>query len=79
MKQENVFENMKLNKSEIVKRRVGEIRLFVVYKVVSQIHRTRLISVFKRAMVRLWIKQVNSTEKQVISNNCLAYLLFNPV
>lgn len=46
------FENMKLNKSEIVKRRVGEIRLFVVYKVVSQIHRTRLISVFKRAMVR---------------------------
>ena len=25
---------------------------FVVYKVVSQIHRTRLISVFKRAMVR---------------------------
>ena len=52
MKQENVFENMKLNKSEIVKRKVGEIRLFVVYKVVSQIHRTRLISVFKRAMVR---------------------------
>ena len=49
MKQENVFENLKLNKSE---RRVGEIRLFVVYKVVSQIHRTRLISVFKRAMVR---------------------------
>lgn len=45
MKQENIFENMKLNKSEIVKRRVGEIRLFVVYKVVSQIHRTRLISV----------------------------------
>ena len=30
MKQENVFENMKLNKSEIVKRRVGEIRLFSV-------------------------------------------------
>ena len=27
MKQEKVFENMKLNKSEIVKRRVGEIRL----------------------------------------------------
>ena len=53
MKQENVFENMKLNKSEIVKQRVGEIRLFVVYKVVSQIHRTRLISVFKRVMVRL--------------------------
>ena len=44
--QENIFENMKLNKSEIVKRRVGEIRLFVVYKVVSQIHRTRLILVF---------------------------------
>ncbi len=49
MKQENVFENMKLNKSEIVKRRVGEIRLFVVYKVVSQIHRMRLISVFLNA------------------------------
>ena len=44
MKQENIFENMKLNKSEIVKQRVGEI--FVVYKIVSQIHRTRLISVF---------------------------------
>ena len=29
MKQENIFENMKLNKSEIVKQRVGEIRLFV--------------------------------------------------
>lgn len=57
MKQENVFENLKLNKSEIVKRRVGEIRLFVVYKVVSQIHRTRLTSVFLNApMVRLWIK-----------------------
>ena len=52
MKQENVFENLKLNKSEIVKRRAGEIRLFVVYKIVSQIHRTRLISVFFRAMVR---------------------------
>ena len=49
MKQENVFENLKLNKLEIVKRRVGEIRLFVVYKVVSQIHRTRLISVFLNA------------------------------
>ena len=49
MKQENVFENLKLNKSEIVKRRVGEIRLFVVYKAVSQIHRTRLISVFLNA------------------------------
>lgn len=49
MKQENVFENLKLNKLEIVKRRVGEIRLFVVYKVVSQIHRTRLISVFFNA------------------------------
>ena len=24
-------------------------------------------------------KQVNSTKKQVISNNCIAYLLFNPV
>ncbi len=80
MKQENVFENLKLNKSEIVKRRVGEIRLFVVYKVVSQIHRTRLTSVFLNApWLGLWIKQVNSTEKQVISNNCLAYLLFNPV
>ena len=55
MKQENVFENLKLNKSEIVKRRVGEIRLFVVYKVVSQIDRTRLISVFKRAMVRCYV------------------------
>ena len=52
MKQENVFENMKLNKSEIVKRSVGAIRRFVVDKVVSQLHRTRLISVFKRAMVR---------------------------
>lgn len=49
MKQENIFENMKLNKSEIVKQRVGEIRLFVVYKVVSQIHRTRLILVFLNA------------------------------
>ena len=29
MKQENVFENMKLNKSEIVKQRVGEGRHFV--------------------------------------------------
>ena len=46
MKQENIFEDMRLNNSEIVKQRVGEIRLFVVYKVVSQIHRTRLISVF---------------------------------
>ena len=35
MKQENIFENMKLNKSEIVKRRVGEIRLFVVNKEVN--------------------------------------------
>ena len=26
MKQENIFENMKLNKSEIVKQRVGERR-----------------------------------------------------
>ena len=50
MKQENVFENMKLNKSEIVKRRVGEIRLFVVYKVVSQIHRTRLI--YSKKLIR---------------------------
>ena len=49
MKQENVFENLKLNKSEIVKRRVGEIQLFVVYKVVSQIHRTRLILFFLNA------------------------------
>lgn len=64
MKQENVFENMKLNKSEIVKRRVGEIRLFVVYKVVSQIHRTRLISVFKRAMVRGQVMDKNRLIQQ---------------